>query len=347
MIVKLIKKVIIFSGIWAILLYVICLFLPFHYFNAEYPMWLSKMEIMDNDQTYDNLMIGDSRVIAGLDPEVFGDDYYNLALGGGTPMEGYFMLKNMLAANKKIDTILVSYAPIHFEQSEMFWDRQLKYQFYDFEDIHEIFEELNNKNEIFWEYEGDKFFANDEREKFIRKSYLTYLKSPMELRTELGKSLLLRGYSNYQVYDQIKAQRGYYDFGKKAFSNELNVEAKRERFLPKEIIVLCLEKMFDLAKKNNIKVVYLSLPMNKTSYNALSCSYKKGVVEMHYRLNKKFPEVQFNDQGIVYYEDDFFGDSSHLNKEGRKKYSQEIKTRLASDYNSDSNQFITAMQFEE
>lgn len=329
--VKLIKKIALLSILWSVSVYLICLLLPFHYFNAEYPIWLSKMQMMKEKNPYKNLIIGDSRAIAGLSPKILGEDYYNMALGGATPMEGYFMLKKMLDQGKKIDTILVSYAPIHFEQSEMFWDRQLKYNFYNLEDIHEIFENLNEKNERFWRYGEKEYFKSDQRKDHIRKAYLTYLRSPMELRAELSKSLLLRGYTNYGVYKEIKQRKGSYDFGKNQFSHDLNVEAKRKKFMPKEIILQCMEKMFSLASTHNIKVIYMSLPMNETSYAALSPNYRKGVREMHQKLSEDHPEVHFNNIDITFYKDYFFGDASHLNDSGRKKFSLEVKEQLVSD----------------
>nr|WP_298793909.1 hypothetical protein [uncultured Allomuricauda sp.] len=334
MISNLIKQVLGFAAIWFVLMYLICLFLPFHYFNAEYPMWKSKMEVMEAENEFSNLIIGDSRAIAGVNPNELGPNYYNLALGGGTPMEGYYSLKRMLEAGKKVDTIIVSYAPIHFEQSEMFWDRQVKYNFYDLEEIDEIFNQMNTNNEIFWAYDGEKNFEESEKSNLFRRAYKTYFKFPTELRTELSKSFLLRGYTNYGVYKEIKNRRGCFDFGRAQFSNDLNVEAKRIEFSPKTVLITSLEKMFQLAKNNQIMVMYASLPMNRTSFDALSDEYRKGVEQMDARLKRKHPEVEFINPALVYYDDVYFGDASHLNKKGRERFTFELK------------QFVTKSLFE-
>ena len=42
----------------------------------------------------------------------------------------FYAAKAHREQSQKIDTVLVSFAPIHFEQSEMFWERQIKYNFY-------------------------------------------------------------------------------------------------------------------------------------------------------------------------------------------------------------------------
>ncbi|SFU46553.1 hypothetical protein SAMN05216480_104132 [Pustulibacterium marinum] len=328
LILKFLKQISIFAIIWGAIIYVVCLLLPYHYFNGEYPMWKHKMEIIAQKNSFNNLIIGDSRAIAGIDPHILGDSYYNLALGGGTPMEGFYQLKKSLQEGKKIDTLLISYAPIHFEQSEMFWDRQVKYNFYNLNEVEEIFTKLNTKNEIFWEYDGSRYYKESSESDYLWKAFFTHYKSPMTLRAELSKSLLLRGYSNYKIYDEIKARKGSYDFGKKEFSHELNVEAKRTSFSPKNIILSSLKETFKLAKENHITVIYVSLPMNKSSYLALKDKYRTGVLAMYGTLQTEYPEVIFKDNGLLYYEDKFFGDNSHLNKNGRERFSLETKKIL-------------------
>lgn len=325
---KFLKQIALFAILWGVGIYIICLAFPFHYFNSEYPMWVNKMEMAKNKSDYHNFILGDSRAIAGIDPTLLGSSYYNLALGGGTPMEGYFQLQKFLNTGQKIDTLVMSYAPIHFEQSEMFWDRQVKYDFYDLKDVNTIFSNINNQNEAFWEYDKNTTYSKDDKEKWLRKAFFTHYKSPLTLRAELSKSLLLRGYSNYQVYEDIKNRKGSYDFGTADFSHDLNIEAKRDDFKPKQVLLDCLKKTFDLAKEHNITVIYVNLPMNQTSYSSLKPGYKKGVLAMYGHLRTEFPEVLFKDNGLIYYNDEFFGDASHLNKSGRTKFSQETKKEL-------------------
>ncbi|MGW9685143.1 hypothetical protein [Flagellimonas sp. 2504JD1-5] len=346
MISNLIKQVLAFAVIWFVLVYLICLFLPFHYFNTEYPMWKSKMEVMESENTFSNFIIGDSRVIAGIDPDDLGSKYYNLALGGGTPMEGYYSLKRMLNADKKIDTIIISYGPLHFEQSEMFWDRQVKYNFYNLDEIDHIFNDLNTENETFWEYEGETNFKESEKSSLIRRAYKTYFKFPTELRTELSKSFLLRGYINYTVYNEIRNRRGCFDFGRAAHSNDLNVEAQRTKFRPKKVLVSSLEMLFELAHKNNITIMYTSLPMNRTSYSALDVEYRKGVEQMDDYLKQTHPYVKYVNPVLMPYDDTYFGDASHLNKKGRKKFTFELKQLVTQKlFHSDNS--LTGLEFEE
>ena len=69
------------------------------------------------------------------------------------------------------------------------------------------------------------------------------------------------------------------DFGRDEENSELNVEAKRKNFLPKEIMVRSLNLIFDMAKENDITIMYLNFSMNQSSYQALTNEYKKGGFE--------------------------------------------------------------------
>lgn len=340
-ILKFLKQIIIFGIIWSVAIYMVCILFPFHYFNSEYPMWINKMEEIENKSGYTNYILGDSRAIAGIDPIILGDKYYNLALGGGTPMESYFQLRKSIASGKKIDTLLISFAPIHFEQSEMFWDRQVKYDFYSLNEIDEIFKLLNTEKEIFWEYDGNTNYDAEDEPKFLRQAFFAHYKSPLTLQAELSKSLLLRGYSNYKIYDEIAKRKGSYDFGRDNYSHDLNVEAKRENFKPKKVILESLKNTFKLAKEHNITVIYATLPMNRTSYDALKPSYKQGILNMYAQLQKEYPEVIFKDNGLIYYQDDFFGDSSHLNAHGRARFTLETRNGIKEGFSDLNKNSIT------
>lgn len=344
---RLIKKVSIFSAVWFVIIYALITFLPFHYFNREYPIWKSKMDVLSQqDSGYSNFIIGDSRAIAGIDPKVLGSNYYNLALGGSTPMEGYHTLKKLIENKQKIDTVVVSYTPSHFEQSEMFWERQVKYRFYDLAEINTIFDDLNSENEIFWQYEGESNFSDEEKPGLLKKAYLNYFRFPTQLRAEFSRSLFLRGYTNYQVFNDIKQRKGSYDFGMAKASYDLNVEAQRENFHPKKIMVKSLRMLFELAESHNVEVVYTSIPMNETSYQAMNNEYRLGIEEFEKNLRADFPKINFVTSRIMAYRAHFFGDASHLNSDGRLKFSNDLKTQLSPDIPT-RNSAVTETFFED
>ncbi len=325
MIQSFIKKSIIYLVIWVVLIYSLLIFFPLSYNMHAYPMYLNKMELINSKFDYKNLIIGDSRTIAGIDPQILGKSYYNLGLSGGTPVEGYFTLKKILENENKIDTILVSYGPFHLQWSDTFWERQLKYNFYEFKDINEIFYDLNTEQVKFWKEDVEKLDSSILY--FVLKAYLIKLRFPIFYRNELKNSLLLRGENNKKVYREIKNNKGQYLFGEKEFSHDLNYEAEMNSFEAKLIFINSLDKIFSLAANNDIQVVYINPPFNKSSYNKLNKTYIEDYNNSLQKLKIKFSEVIFSSD-IMYYEDNFFGDASHLNEKGKIKFSEEIKKKL-------------------
>lgn len=345
MIIPFIRKSVVFLSIWTVIFVSLCQFLPMHYFNGEYPLWVDKMEVLDEPGEYSNFIFGDSRAIAGIDPRELGDHYYNLALGGGTPMEGYFMLRRLLENGNRVDTLIISYAPLHLEQSEMFWDRQMKYRFYDLADAREIFRELNQLNEEFWKYDDARLYTDSKRGSHIRQAYANFLRWPGTLRPELSKSLFLRGAQNLQIRAEVARRKGNFDFGRAKASHGLNVEAQREEFRPKRVIREALEQLLTMAGENNIHVVYTLLPVNATSYNHMTENYKAEVARYHSELAEMFPKVVFRETELKYFEDTCFGDASHVNTKGRERFMQGLLADLKG-RKPDPSRF-TSLSFEE
>jgi hypothetical protein len=231
----------------------------------------------------------------------------------------------MIAAGKRIDTLVVSYAPLHLEQDEMFWERPVKFGFYTLPELREILGPLNPQQETFWQYEDRDSYSPSEKADLMKTAWLSHYRFPYQLRTELSKSFLLRGFTNYRVYRSIQESRGCYDFGNAVASHDLNVEALRPAFRPKKVLTTMLESLFELAAENRITVVYASMPMNESSFRALSGQYRQGVDRLLLELRSRHPEVRFVNEPVAWLSDEEFGDASHLNARGRTRFSRRLK----------------------
>ena len=126
-------------------------FCKMFYNTNEYPMWRAKFEYVEKNHNSENIIIGDSRALTGIIPEIIGDDYYNLAYGGGTSIEGYFLLKKYISKNIP-KTIILSFSPLHLEFSNIFFGRPLKYNIFSTKEIIEILEKSKELNNKFYRY---------------------------------------------------------------------------------------------------------------------------------------------------------------------------------------------------
>ena len=77
-------------------------------------------EYIESEIDKEIIVIGDSRAMAGLAPKLIDpNSVYNLSIGGGTPISGYYTLKKMLEKQKTPKTIILSYAPFHLIVDDM------------------------------------------------------------------------------------------------------------------------------------------------------------------------------------------------------------------------------------
>jgi hypothetical protein len=112
-------RLLILAGIW-----VICTqLLPRRlYLGAEYARWeavFGKVRELKTEKQAVNLVIGDSRPEMGLASKPLRA--WNLALGGTSPVEGYYMLQQLREV--QIDTLYMSYSPFHFHSQDCFHTR--------------------------------------------------------------------------------------------------------------------------------------------------------------------------------------------------------------------------------
>jgi len=288
-------------------------------------MWVSKDEIMHNPKNYTTFIIGDSRALSAFLPEKIADNCYNLALGGGTPIEGYYSLKK-LVSSKKVKKIIVSYASFHLESTDTFFERTVKFKFLNIPDLKEIFSLSFSTNQKFWDETSLHYQGMGDKASAIIKAGLTYANFPFYYKPELSNLSPINRYkTNVEVYKEITASKGHFNFGTAEFSDGLSKEADRPEFVLNKVCASYLEKTFQLAHENNIQVLYKTAPCNTTSFNRLQKKYLSEYNNYFRELKQKFPNVLF-DETLFPYNDSLFGDPSHLNKRGCIAFSDEFKS---------------------
>ena len=291
--------------------------------ERDYPIWMSKIDYMNSTFDATTLIIGDSRAVAGIEPREMGDNYYNLAFGGGSPLDGYFTLKKIVENNNDIDLIVVSYAAFHLGWCETFFDRSIKFKYLSPNDFNYIFDTLNSNNSKFWlegNIEGD-YLSNLMAK---QKCHLIQRGWPPYYRREMRQ--LLKGSKfefNQTIYTEISKSKGFYSYGKAEFSDDLNQEANVKEFIVQDFNSQCLDSIFCIAQNNDIKVTYQCMPINEASYNCLTETFVNGYNLFFENLKTKYPQVDFRHE-MLPYDNSYFGDKNHLNTIGRIKFTKEL-----------------------
>ena len=299
------------------------------YNSPEYPMWKSTMDYISTNTNNHNIIIGDSRALVSFSPKQLDDNYYNLAVGGGTPIEGYYFLKKLLT-KKTPKKLILSFAPCHLECAEIFYDRTLKYNLLSKKEIDEVLSISKKLNE--------KFYIPDENRVYTSttdyyKEYLTAMVYSSNCftvyRPELSVLLYTpsRPFKNFDTYKEINTNGGSYHFGTANSSSQLNIESTTSTFLPSKVINHYLNKTLDLTTQYGIEVYYITAPFNLSSYQNTTSNYITEYNLYFNKLKQQHPNITWYSD-ISFLNNNCFGDPSHLNTKGVQEYSKHLKNSI-------------------
>lgn len=303
-----------------ILLPLYCSLFQSCYLDDEYAMYQQQKDCVSGKIDMDKvrvLVLGDSRTKAGFKPTLLWEETYNIALGGATPIEGYYSLKEYLSNHESPETVVIAYAPMHYMDVDTLWTRSVYFHTLDKED----FRDLAKRAEQFEDTESI-LIENYETEYLMYQLYL-----PNKYATALKKSLfVMRRKKTEQKYDMMVGMKGYTTYGTEEQSGGINGEAKVSDFSESDIITWYLGEIFRLCEKNEIQVVLEQTPMNETSYAILTPEFKEHYRGYMYGLAQQYPEV------LIYpdfycYPNDCFGDADHLNSHGVEVFDEFLKKK--------------------
>jgi hypothetical protein len=298
---------------------------PESWSSYSYSITNNIKEYIESEIDKEIIVIGDSRAMAGLAPKLIDpNSVYNLSIGGGTPISGYYTLKKMLEKQKTPKTIILSYAPFHLIVDDTY-PRPISEDFFTFNEISELYSEINKSDTMFWDIEK----LNYSKSNFINLSqaYLIKIKFPTFFLAEIKNSKFLRSSDNRRVKNKVANNMGAFAYGNRKYCDDYNQETEYIEFKENKIISEYLKKILNLANDNNIQVIYITAPINKASDNIIKQKLREDYSSYFSSLKKEFPKVIFYSE-LRSFGNQYFGDASHLNNNGRIKFSNQVKTIL-------------------
>lgn len=298
-----------------VLLPLYCRFFPEYYMDDEYAMYKQQKDYVQSKSGENRLVIlGDSRAKAGFVPDKLSSDCYNLALGGATPIEGYYSLKEYLENHPSPEVVILSYAPMHYMDIDTLWTRSVYFHTMDTEDFMEILKVAKD-----FQDNENILISNYPLEYFMYKMYM-----PNKYATALKKAgFVFRYEKTKEKYARMEAGRGQSYYGTADYSDSFNGEAKVTDFHGSDVITHYLEQIFSLCRANNIQVIVKNMPMNEASYSILTEDFKNHYKQYMEQLEEKYDSVTF-DVDLSYYTNDYFGDGDHLNEKGTERFCGEF-----------------------
>ena len=276
------------------------------YMNFEYPTYRDTQHKTAQTHNAEILILGDSRAKAGFIPQ--NDSHLNLAIGGTTPLSGYYTLKRYLAHSVPPKILILSYMSLHYMQEDTFWERAIKFDYLKFDEFSEIMDNARSLGQC-------KLFGNDNK-KCKWHYFFKYKINPRNFSAEIynaGRDLWhnhSRHKNNKQIIDSLAQNGGHFFYGYANESKELNTEAELKSFTLNPLYDLYLHKIADLAKAHNITIFHYQMPFNQSSFEALDLGLVREYNAFLDSMQDKYGIISLNHIWALPNSD--FGDSSHL-----------------------------------
>ena len=297
-----------------LLIYSLTWILPDMYYMTagEYGSWLQPKDFTQSKhENVDVLLLGDSRMKIGVDPAILSESAYNMALSGCNPIDMYYSLQRYLKNNDAPKLVIIGYAPTHLTHMENYTERSLYFHYLSEDEVQEA-------NENIRKYDG-----KDMTGEYIKYKY----RSPAIYLTGVLHNLRKNAkVANEVEYAQLAEQRGamFLEAVKAPTDQVRPEETKAMDFSPLASLDFYLRETIQLCQTNGIPVMIIQFPMGEYGIEKLK--------ESGYLVTYKTYMEDIRDQygipvqtDIPMYTNDMFADNSHLNRNGNRVFSNEIK----------------------
>lgn len=285
--------------------------------EAPYYLWNKEKTNTAQDKQYGTLILGDSTANAAYVPEILSDDTINLALGGTTPVENYYVLQEWLENNPAPKACYISFVDQHFQMDECFWIRTMYSHRFSLRKNFDILKAAVH-------YAEPSIISEDYLADFI--SYELYF--PNKYITSLMNAGFNQRYEENVTAQQLDELHGGRFIARGTSEYHPANEIVFNEFYVNPLFDDYYRRMIRLCMENDIQVhiVKLPLPDNKVftqEYISAFYAYYEGLKESYPGLTVDWFSA---------YKNDYFADENHMNSHGALQFSNELKERYPNDF---------------
>jgi len=272
------------------------------------------------------LFLGTSRILAGIVPAYFdqlsgGKTFsYNLALPALPISTSYFVLQDYLVKNPPPEYIIMELYISKCRNCSLF-NYYANQGLSGLSEIVSLFMNLENKSIII-----NYFFPFKMYKFFVFKYFYDRILRPTNIMQIMEK--------NNSILNRMKKNRGYYFIEEQAITDEEQRETefnkKKKKIIGKggiydPFVDPYVKRFFDLTFEKKIKVLLIQPAFQENQY----LQYKEMPLQFASIL-KRYDNVYMTNEGwkLKFYERQFFGDPTHLDKDGALMYTKEIFTEF-------------------
>ena len=270
---------------------------------------INENELLKVKENYDYVIVGDSIQKTGINPLGVDGDIVNLGLPGGKPMSLFLLLNRYLKTHKSPKIIF-----LYIDPEDPHDSLYVILRF--FVNVPEL---LSIWKDITWE-ERKVFLMKYWASLDIRKiSIITRDVYPYSNKVFLETLIRNRGYMPSPRSEHSISNTYFIENGDRV-TNDIHITEKDMKYL---------DKIVELAKSKDIKVVFLGFVMPRELYLIMKkTGFNEKYLKFFEKLKNRYSGTQSVNEPILYIDNKYFGDSSHVNKEGSKIYTEYFKNNI-------------------
>lgn len=327
---RFVTKLLLLSCLVAALYVPLALYVKDNYPNfgtIDYPLWEHAFDFARNapGDNPDIVFVGDSRVLAGVYPRAISPSAVSLSLTATAPFANYFLLRTYLRNHLPPRVVVIAFAPENLYQACMdpgivYWNLPLS----DGLDILATSVKLKDQP---WRYPNGRqvylgTIAKDFCDLLLYKIfYLPYY--PGFFANEIDRC---QQFNEMHLKGQ-RESRGFILFGTANGCTNLNRAAGENETRYSPLVLHYVDVTLALCQQKNIPVIFTTMPFSESSYSHLSADYIREYAKVMQAFKDKYPAFEIHTK-INVLPDKYFGDPSHVNMEGTKVVTGNLRQLL-------------------
>ena len=291
------------------------------YMDDEWPMYKQvKNFINKRGQYVDFLIMGDSTPKFNLNAAALSSaecSVQNIALGGTTPVENYYVLKEYLERGNTVGTVIMDFSPSHLWWMGSFTSRVEFFHELHFSDVLDMY-----VNALSFKDNEDvlgNFFPENPAIVKLLKAALFY--PPKYLPAMNNAHFVLRYKGNVDAYNFYEQSKGSHFCGDGIHPAEVYVGMLS--FSAGEMQTVYLRKTFELCRTYGVHVIIEQSPLPKMCEGKINENFEKEYFAYIKSFKSDF-ELSCPSR-FTYFDNDYFVDAVHMNNSGNAAWTQYIK----------------------
>lgn len=295
------------------------------FLDPEFGMWRAKEHLVATCDLGNTLILGDSRAVAGFVPAELGDAT-NLALGGASPIEMYFMAERALRCPTAPRRVILSFSPpLLIDDAYYYWPRTALFGFLSDAQMDAVRRTARAVGDTSL-YPAPNIGDLDARltDWLYAHRFPSYAMSSVINARGFGRLA-----ENHRFYDEVLRTRGQHLYGTNSGFDEPSEETLLTRFKPSPLTDAYMERLIAALAAHGTEVLYVPAPLNEATMSRMNPTVVRHISAYLDGLQARFANFRLIGPAVVSYPDKLFGDSHHMNALGARLFSAGVAAELA------------------